>query len=138
MHQAKPMAGMGMDNTRVRNMANMPREAKAQMLGLLRSIESTLTWPNQSLTNVVGLSLKPDGKSERPIAQTNSVYRLWGSCRKGLVVSWGAAKAGHWWDKAVRGSSPLRAAMLRLIKSEVAQSIGLEQSLLLWDVSKFC
>ena len=41
------------------------------------------------------------------------------------------------WDDAVKGSSPLQAAILRSLRVEVSTLLGLEAVAILWDVSAF-
>eukprot|EP00959_Pyramimonas_sp_CCMP1952_P404713 8481770-Pyramimonas_sp.AAC.1 len=69
---------------------------------------------------------------ERPITHTGGLYRLWSQCRKGFISDW---EAGHskFWDSAVRGNSSLRAAMLRLVKAEISEALGVSFAELLWD-----
>ena len=41
------------------------------------------------------------------------------------------------WDDAIRGSSPLRAAALRYLRVEVSKILGFECIGILWDISAF-
>ena len=48
------------------------------------------------------------------------LYRIWSRTRKQFATEWCDAKAGFW-DDAVRGSSPLQAALHRLVADELTQ-----------------
>ena len=48
------------------------------------------------------------------------LYRIWSRSRKHFAVEWCDAKVGFW-DDAVRGSSPLQAALRRLVADELTQ-----------------
>ena len=64
-------------------------------------------------------------EGERPIGLTAMLYRLALRLRKALVSEWDDKRAGFW-DDAVKGSSPLRAAILRSLRVEVSTLLGLE------------
>ena len=91
--------------------------------------------PAQALLVDVGLIPKPAG-DERPIGLTAMLYRLALRLRKAVVSEWDDKRAGYW-DDAVKGSSPLRAAILRSLRVEVSTLLGLEAVGILWDVSAF-
>eukprot|EP00959_Pyramimonas_sp_CCMP1952_P036781 769510-Pyramimonas_sp.AAC.1 len=56
--------------------------------------------------------------------------------RKQAIVTWERSKAGFW-DSAVKGSSPLRAAVLRQLKAETCGLLNISWVQLLWDAEKF-
>ena len=91
--------------------------------------------PIQALMVYVGLMPKPAG-GERPIGLTAMLYRLTMRLFKTLLADWDDKFAGFW-DDAVKGSSPLRAAILRSLRVEVAKILGYEAIGLLWDISAF-
>ena len=91
--------------------------------------------PIQALMVYVGLMPKPAG-GERPIGLTAMLYRLIMRLKKVLLSEWDEKFAGFW-DDAVKGSSPLRAAILRSLRVEVAKILGYEAIGLLWDISAF-
>ena len=64
------------------------------------------------------------------------LYRLIMRLKKVLLSEWDEKFAGFW-DDAVKGSSPLRAAILRSLRVEVAKILGYEAVGLLWDISAF-
>ena len=88
-----------------------------------------------SLLVYVGLMPKPAG-GERPIGLTAMLYCLIMRLKKVLLADWDEKFAGFW-DDAVKGSSPLRAAILRSLRVEVAKILGFEAVGLLWDISAF-
>jgi hypothetical protein len=116
LNSAPAKTGLGTDQWSVKAWASLPAEAKVELLKLLRDCERSLTWPAQLEHNVIALVPKPTG-GERPIALTVSLYRLWGKMRKHLVSQWEDKHHGFW-DTAIRGSSPLRAALIRELKNE--------------------
>ncbi len=88
--------------------------------------------PIQALMVCVRLMPKPAG-GERPIGLTAMLYRLIMRLKKMLLAEWDEKFAGFW-DDAVKGSSPLRAAILRSLRVEVAKVLGYEAIGLLWDI----
>ena len=65
------------------------------------------------------------------------LYRIWSRTRKGFATEWCGAKAGFW-DDAVRGSSPLQAALRRLVADELTQHTeNQEACTVLFDVESF-
>ena len=104
------------------------------MLLILGGMESG-SMPIQALMVYVGLMPKPAG-GERPIGLTAMLYRLIMRLKKMLLAEWDEKFAGFW-DDAVKGSSPLRAAILRSLRVEVAKNLGYEAIGLLWDISAF-
>eukprot|EP00959_Pyramimonas_sp_CCMP1952_P204224 4271426-Pyramimonas_sp.AAC.1 len=58
---------------------------------------------------------KPPPGGDRPITPTPGPFRPWSILRKQPVTTWERQKAGFW-DSAVKGSRPLRAAVLRQLK----------------------
>ena len=91
--------------------------------------------PVQALMVYVGLLPKPTG-GERPIGLTSMLYRLVMKMEKEFLSEWDDKFAGFW-DDAVKGSSPLRAAILRSVRVEVAKTLGFEAIGILWDISAF-
>ena len=76
-----------------------------------------------ALTGVhyVGVFACQEVKGERPISLLTMLYRIWSRTRKSFATEWCDAKAGFW-DDAVRGSSPLQAALRRLVADELTQN----------------
>ena len=75
-------------------------------------------------------------QDERPITLFAMIYRLWGRIRKTHAPAWCASKAGFW-DKAVAGSAPLQAALLRMVRRETAAALGKASCEVHWDVQTF-
>ena len=61
--------------------------------------------------------------ADRPIALTQALYRTWGSARRQDISDWTVERA-QFWDRAVRVSPALRAAILRQTQCEIASSMG--------------
>ena len=104
---------IGSSNTR----AFLPDEALRQLALIIFMMEQGAV-PAQALLVYIGLIPKPAG-GERPIGLTAMLYRLALRLRKALVSEWDDKHAGFW-DDAVKGSSPLRAAILRSLRVEVS------------------
>eukprot|EP00974_Lingulodinium_polyedra_P028790 2773808-Lingulodinium_polyedra.AAC.1 len=64
------------------------------------------------------------------------LYRLWAALRRPVVASWSSEAAAHW-DTAVKGSSALRTAMVRLIRNEAAQRLGFAVGGVFYDAANF-
>ena len=64
------------------------------------------------------------------------LYRLTMRLRKTMVATWDENFASFW-DDAMRGSSPVRAAVLRSLRVEVSKILGFECIGILWDISAF-
>ena len=64
------------------------------------------------------------------------MVRIWEAIRIGSVRAWGQERAGHW-DKAIAGSSALKAALIKAMRCEgaVAQELLCAEGLL--DMDKF-
>jgi hypothetical protein len=72
---------------------------------------------------------KPGG-GERTIGLTSGLYRLYMRLRKPSISTWESQHAGHW-DQAVKGSSALRAAILREVRNDLAKWAGLHVATIL-------
>ena len=127
-------AGQGPDHQVLRHWAFLPNEGLRCLLLILGGMESG-SMPIQSLMVYVGLLPKPAG-GERPIGLTAMLYRLLMKLKKSMLADWDEKLSGFW-DDAVKGSSPLRAAILRSLRVEVAKILGYEAVGLLWDISSF-
>jgi hypothetical protein len=97
-------------------------------------VETHLCWP-QAVQEVVTQLLHKSVAADRPISLTQGLYRIWGVARRDQVSRWSAGKARHW-DRAVAGSSALRAAILRQTRLEIASSQSFAWGQILWDVEK--
>eukprot|EP00969_Alexandrium_andersonii_P262728 11613893-Alexandrium_andersonii.AAC.1 len=67
---------------------------------------------------------KPNG-GERQICLLGMITRLWGRCRASLARQWDSSACQHW-DKAIAGSSSLRAAIWRLAGDESCKLLGFQ------------
>jgi hypothetical protein len=102
---------------------------------LLVQAERELRWPVSTTQVVMALLPKPGG-GERTIGLTSGFYRLYMRIRKPAISKWEDEHAGHW-DQAVRGSSALRAAILREVRNDLARWAGMHVATILWDCAKF-
>jgi hypothetical protein len=127
--------GLGADGQNPRWWRDLPEGAARDLVNLMEVIEAELTWPTSVLLNVVQLIHK-SVEADRPITLTQGLYRLWSRVRRADVATWTRERAGHW-DKAVEGSAPLRAALLRQAKLELATVQQFSWVELLWDLTKF-
>ena len=99
-------------------------------VGLFHNIEQFL------LVHVA--CLPKDVVCERPICLTHVLYRLWCKLRKPLVDHWLLNdRELAFWDQAVKGSTCLQVALLRLCKAEVCKKLALKQISLLVDLTNF-
>ena len=71
-----------------------------------------------------------------PITLLAFLYRAWCRLRTPLAQAWCRARAGFW-DNAVEGSAPLRAAVARLALYELAVEEGKLVGIIYWDMAKF-
>ena len=131
----KAAIGVGADVINLRWWRQLPDGAAQMLADLLNMVESQLTWPTAVLLTVVQL-LHKDAAADRPITLTQGLYRLWGRVRKCRIREWSTSRAGFW-DRAVAGSAPLRAALLCQIKLEGASALGISWAEALWDLTKF-
>ncbi len=127
--------GLGLDKLNPRWLLDLPDGAHDTLAALLECVERRLAWPTAMLDNLVAL-LHKNEQADRPITLTQGLYRLWGRVRKSQVTSWTRARAGHW-DRAVSGSAPLRAALMRQVKLDIATAQQIPWTEILWDINKF-
>ena len=103
---------------------------------LLNECEEQIAWPWQENITLLCLLAK-EVKGERPKALLTMLYRIWSRTRKAFATEWCDAKAGFW-DDAVRGSSPLQAALRRLVADELTQNLeNQEACTVVFDVESF-
>ena len=127
----------GPDGCTFRFLKLLPREAYSGLVYILHLVEARLRWPEQFLLVQVAC-LPKNLECERPICLTHVLYRLWCKMRKPLVDHWLMNdKALAFWDQAVKGSTCLQVALLRLCKAEVSKKLGLKQVSLLLDLTCF-
>ena len=88
-------------------------------MDLLTECEEKLAWPWQVYITLVCLLAK-EVEGERLISLLTMLHRIWSRSRKHFAAEWCDAKVGFW-DDAVRGSSPLQAALRRLVADELTQ-----------------
>ena len=89
----------------------------------------------QLLIVFVGLIRKPKG-GERPVAMTALLCRLIIKMRRPIIGDWETQNHGFW-DDAIKGSSPLRAALARALRLEAGVAMRFVAAGGLWDVAAF-
>ncbi len=127
--------GLGADSQNPRWWRSLPSGASQHLITLIEAIEEELVWPTPMTLNVVQLIHK-SVEADRPITLTQGLYRLWSRLRRKDVAAWTRQRAGHW-DRAVAGSAPLREALLRQAKLELATVQQFSWVEVLWDLTKF-
>ncbi len=127
--------GLGGDRLNPRWLLQLPDEGLCELAGVLRTVEERLRWP-QSMMEVITQLLPKSETADRPITLTQGLYRIWSVARRDQVSRWSSRKARHW-DRAVAGSSALRAAILRQTRLEVASCQDFAWDQVLWDIEKF-
>jgi hypothetical protein len=127
--------GQGADCQNPRWWRSLPAGAHQHLIILLTAIEDELVWPTAMTLNIVQLIHK-GVEADRPITLTQGLYRLWSRIRRRDVAAWTQEHAGHW-DRAVAGSAPLRAALIRQAKLELATVQRFSWVEVLWDLTKF-
>ena len=129
-----PQAGQGPDHQVLKHWAQLPDEGLRCLLLVMNLMEKG-SMPIQTLMVYVGLMPKAAG-GERPIGLTSMPYRLLMKTKKVMLADWDAKFAGFW-DDAIKGSPPLRAAIMRSLRVEVAKLLGFEAIGCLWYISAF-
>lgn len=105
------------------------------MADLLSHIEERGTRPRYILYNIVVLMGKPTGGT-RPIALMPMIYRVRTKVRRPHITRWAKYHEGPR-DAAIRGSSPLRAALNSQLLDEVGRYKQGTNGTILFDMEKF-
>ena len=108
-------AGLGVDLWVLQLISSLP-DASLRVLLLITQLVEDGQYPMQLLIVFIGLIPKPKG-GERPIAITAMLYRLIIKMRLPIIGDWETDNHGFW-DSAIKGSSPLRAALARALRLE--------------------
>ena len=98
---------------------SLPKDGRQRFVDLFNKCEEQVARLWQVYITLVSLLAK-EVKGERPISLLTVLYRICSRTRKQFAAGWCDAKAGFW-DDAVRGSSPLQAALRRLVADELTQ-----------------
>ena len=112
-----------------------PPAALAELRALLHQISCQVCWPAQVLCQMVRLLVKPS-LDDRPISLMPMLARLWARLHRSTFQAWSKGWAGEW-DKAVAGSSALRAMIQSLIVQETWAELGHGVAEICWDIEKF-
>ena len=91
--------------------------------------------PSSALATLVAFIPKPSG-GHRGIALIDALYRLILAWQRPALAAWTAANV-QFWDDAVKGSTPLRAALVRSTLLEAASKLQLPCALALWDIEAY-
>ena len=131
----KTSSCMGGDWWDVAALRIAPVGAKQQLAEMFTRWRRQGLLPIQLMYNIVKLIPKPGG-GERPIALMPMLVRLYFRLGKGEEQEWLQEKVKHY-DKAVKGSSALQAALGVLFRDELAAGKGEARVSVLWDLEKF-
>eukprot|EP00969_Alexandrium_andersonii_P241565 10667191-Alexandrium_andersonii.AAC.1 len=89
------------------------------------------------MLNLVVMLPKPGpAPAERAITLTAGIYRLVGKLQRKAQADFESGVVGFW-DTALRGSDALRAALLRVVRNEIAVAAGFTAAEVLFDIHKF-
>ena len=127
--------GRGTDSWYPLHFAALPDAALAALADIYNECENLMVLPIQALVNFIGPIPKPAG-GDRLIAPTTLIYALWTRIRQPYIREWETEMAGFW-DVALRGSSALRAVLLRRAADESAAFLDLHTCAIYWDMAKF-
>eukprot|EP00959_Pyramimonas_sp_CCMP1952_P134065 2804572-Pyramimonas_sp.AAC.1 len=125
----------GVDNISVNDTVRLPIGGRNRLVELLNDIENTCTWPRQLHATVGALCAKPRG-GDRVLGLLPTTCKVWSQARSGPAMEWSNGLSAFW-DTALRGSSALRAAMVRSLLDEVGFVNGKHFVTLLLDLEKF-
>ncbi len=113
----------------------LPVQAKEEIAQQLNDAESKLALPMQILLNAVSL-LGKSHTDDRPTAVTALLYAVYSAFRTCYTIEWDIGHAAFW-DSAIKGSSPLRAAILRRLTAELAMDAHQDMVETYLDIKKF-
>ena len=130
--------GHGIDHIGPSFFRRLPEAGRRQFVSLLNTCQKTMHWPTTLLLNIIATTPKPGGTDagERPICLLPYSLRAWQRCHKSGGAEWSTQHAGFW-DDCIKGSSSLQAALVRMLKDEVAHEWGLAVGTILWDLTKY-
>ena len=124
----------GSDNWTCTELKALPDFAKSEIADALDKGIKSIAWPLQMLLNLMALLGKPNG-GDRTVSKTPMLYRM--VVRYLTEFKEWAIQHSQEYDSAKRGSSALRAALLRNVVSEVAVVLGYEVATVFNDFEKF-
>ncbi|CAK0862835.1 unnamed protein product, partial [Prorocentrum cordatum] len=106
--------------------------ALAQILQHCKKVQA---WPLQLTATLSALAPKPSGEGDHVLGMAPLVVKLWSRARQTFTSQW-CSKRAALWDLAIRGSSAIRAALLRATPDDAAQEQDLSFLVLLLDIEK--
>lgn len=128
-------AATGLDGWSPAELQRIPMGGAQSLARLFGRCEQERRWPTVWRHIAVAMLGKAVGGT-CPIALLPMVIRTWEHARRPIIRAWEATGAGFW-DDALRGSSALRAAAVRLLWAEVARAEGDQCAAVFWDLEKF-
>eukprot|EP00974_Lingulodinium_polyedra_P040327 3872768-Lingulodinium_polyedra.AAC.1 len=114
-----------------KEVASLPVEARDGFRSILNRIHKELQLPLTDMIALICFLGKPTG-GERPIAILGLCYRVIMARLRPRSAAWCEKRAGHW-DTAIKGCSALQAGLARSLGADVANLLGDEAVLALWD-----
>ena len=127
--------GLGSDLVEASFAQQAPDSVKRSLHDIVAQAQTHVSWPAQARLTKMSSIGKPSG-GDRAIGVTAFIYALYGECVRSNLDLWRDDCCGFW-DTAVRGSSSLRAALLRVVLAEVHTASGAEVAFALSDFRKF-
>ena len=135
--QFNPRTTVGLDHWNLQHLKSLPVAARAALCPIIDSVRSELVLPLQTMGTCIHMLPKPKEGEERPIGLLSTLFRIVSRLdRQEFVQPWESGLHRHW-DHAIAGSSALRSAFGRLIRSECAHLLKESFGLILWDLTKF-
>ena len=104
----------------MRDFLLLPPEGRQLFTTLLNSIAAQVQFQIQVLLNCIFLQPK-NAECDRPLTLTCGLYRVIRKMFRFELSDWDTAKAGFW-DQAIRGNEPLRAAVLSEMSADIAKT----------------
>ena len=109
---------MGVDSLSGVILRELPAEAWQDIAVECNQWEDDLALPLQTVISLMAVLPKPQG-GERLAALMHRLLRIFFRARRWCIGSWETDR-GECWDADIKGSSALRAAVLRTFGSELA------------------
>ena len=124
----------GQDQLQPRDLRNLPHGAFLELEPIGAQMDQrNLPW--QSVDNTVALLGKPTG-GDRPITIVTLLHAARSKHRGRWTREWDAREHGFW-DTAIKGSSALRAGLVRRLLDETCFSLGASTVSVFYDIRKF-
>ena len=122
MAKGRGLAGVGSDFIENAVLKGAPECVQRDYLDMLHGVQQQCRWPRQAYLNMVALIGKGSG-GERAVGLMCGMYRTYCACVMRTIADRRESQTRHW-DDAVRGSSPLQAALRRTVYAEAEAAQG--------------